>query len=107
LVAAREHAGEEGGLAVVGADGDVDRLVVVGKPRLGAFGGRGAFGGLALHEFADDGRLRPHGLVEAPVDEDRRGGGHGLRVHHGAPFTAGLARRRRQRRRGAEQARHA
>ena len=41
LVAAGEHAGDAAGLAVEGPDGDVERQVVVGDARLGAFGGRG------------------------------------------------------------------
>ena len=80
-------------LAIEGADGDVERLLVVGHARLGPLGGRRAFGRLALDELPNRGRIVPHRLIEIAVDDDRRGQRHGHRVERGrdGPLTPAVA----------------
>ena len=69
--------GDPPGLAVPEAPADVQRFVVVEQVDFGTFARLGALDGARLVEIVNDGRPRPHGIVEAPVDHRRR-----VRSHH-------------------------
>jgi hypothetical protein len=64
-------------LGVVHTRGDVERLVIVGEPHLGALGRRCALRRIALREARDGGLATPHGLRERAVEGDGLGQAHG------------------------------